>query len=114
MERWEKQGEQDKKAADTQGQKFWVPLLLTASPVFILSIISAIGAWAFTSSQNTYYIFWFVAAGLWVIAIVIAILHRVKSKTRIAKAIGVGIGIAFISLAASCLANLFTVELNYL
>ncbi len=79
--------------------------MITAIPIVVLSLISTAGA-----SMESIYNAWFIAGGLWVIAILSAIGFTIAHKRQIASGIFAGIGIGIVALGATCIANLSTVS----
>ena len=80
---------------------FWKGLILTAVPIFFLSVVGIAqreGPFWFGYDATP---LWYAAGYLWLLGILAAIGFAIAGKKEIAKGIGIGIGIGFVSLVAT-------------
>ena len=80
--------------------------LWIALPIVVLSIVSTAGA-----ASGGFYALWYVAAGLGLLAPLVAIGFAIGRRGRVASGIWAGVGVGIVALGLTCFANLSTFEI---
>lgn len=83
-------------------------LAWTAIPIVVLCSVSMAGA-----AYEAFYWVWYVAAGAWLLATVVAVVLYAKGARESASAVLYGIGAGFIALVATGLVNFAAIQSTF-
>jgi hypothetical protein len=78
----------------------------TAVPIVALSVLSTVG-----SGVEGLYAFWYVAAGLWLLSVLVGIGFAIGRGGQTTSGIWAGVGLGVVALGLTCFANLSTFEI---
>ena len=99
-----------------RGGRMKKALIWTAGPILALSVLSMLGKLGppnIDQGLGALYWLWFIAGGVWVAAIVAAVLLAVVGRRREARGVALGIAIGAVALASTCIANVSGVDMFY-
>ena len=88
---------------------FSIAFAWTAIPIVALSTLSALLAATTDPQLNNNpipYVVWFVAAALWLFAIIMVVLYKIGNRREIARGVLAGIAIGILALGTTCGVNI--------
>ena len=95
---------------------FWKVFAWTAIPIVTLSIVSTAGAEYGVSGVKFwlgFYLVWYVAAGVWLVATIAMVVLYASGKKESASGVLSGVGVGVVALGTTGLVNVATIVATF-